>query len=296
MNTRAVGMIGLGLLGGALAERFLRAGLAVTGFDIAEDRRRALADLGGEPADSAASVIAGHNTVVLSLPTSDVVEAVLTEVSHQLRPGQFIVDTTTGDPERTAALGARLAGLGVRYLDATVSGSSEQARAGSVLVMAGGERSAFDACAELFAAFARQWFHVGPWGAGARMKLVSNLVLGLERAALAEGLAFAAACGLDPGETLKVLQAGAAYARVMDAKGPRMIARDFRPQARLAQHLKDVRLILAEGQRVGAHLPLSELHARLLEKVASAGFGDEDNAAVLRAFISAAARPAAPPA
>jgi 3-hydroxyisobutyrate dehydrogenase-like beta-hydroxyacid dehydrogenase len=116
------------------------------------------------------------------------------------------------------------------------------------------------------------------------MKLVVNLVLGLNRAALAEGLAFARACGLDPGEALRVLRAGAAYSQVMDAKGRKMVDHDFRPQARVAQHLKDVRLILAEAERAGAAVPLSELHRQLLERVVAAGLGDADNAAVIRAF------------
>jgi 3-hydroxyisobutyrate dehydrogenase-like beta-hydroxyacid dehydrogenase len=116
------------------------------------------------------------------------------------------------------------------------------------------------------------------------MKLVVNLVLGLNRAVLAEGLSLARACGLDLPETLRVLRAGAAYSRVMDSKGPKMIAGEFQPQARLSQHLKDVRLILAEAERAGALVPLSRLHRDLLEAVEAGGWGEEDNAAVIRAF------------
>jgi 3-hydroxyisobutyrate dehydrogenase-like beta-hydroxyacid dehydrogenase len=116
------------------------------------------------------------------------------------------------------------------------------------------------------------------------MKLVVNLVLGLNRAVLAEGLSLARSCGLDLPETLRVLRAGAAYSRVMDSKGPKMIAGEFQPQARLSQHLKDVRLILAEAERVGALVPLSRLHRDLLEAVEAGGWGEEDNAAVIRAF------------
>jgi 3-hydroxyisobutyrate dehydrogenase-like beta-hydroxyacid dehydrogenase len=116
------------------------------------------------------------------------------------------------------------------------------------------------------------------------MKLVFNLVLGLNRAALAEGLAFANACGLDPAEALRVLRSGVAYSRVMETKGPKMVGHDFRPQARLSQHLKDVRLILAEARRAGAAVPLSELHRALLERLEAAGLGDADNAAIIRAF------------
>jgi 3-hydroxyisobutyrate dehydrogenase-like beta-hydroxyacid dehydrogenase len=277
-------MVGLGLLGTALAERFLGAGYTVVGFDRDPARARALADMGGSSSASARKVVERCDRVVLSLPDTSTVAQVLDEVATDLRPGLFIVDTTTGEPERTAALGATLAEKGFHYLDATVAGSSEQVRAGEVVVLVGGERAAADACSDLFACFATQWFHLGPWGSGSRMKLVVNLVLGLNRAVLAEGLALARAFGLDLAETLRILRASPAWSRVMDTKGKKMIERDFRPQARLAQHLKDVRLIVAEAERLGGRAPLSALHRQLLEGLEAAGYGTEDNAAIVRAY------------
>lgn len=275
-----LGLIGVGLLGGALAERFLRGGYAVVGFDPREERRRALAELGGRAATSAREVVAGCRRVILCLPDSNVVTSVLHEAEPQL--GQTILDTTTGDPERTRATGEELAIKGIAYVDACILGSSDHVRGGEAVVMAGGER--IEDNVDLLRCFARQWFHVGPWGNGARMKLVVNLVLGLNRAVLAEGLAFARGCGLDPAAALEVLRAGVAYSRVMDTKGDKMLARDFTPQARVAQHLKDVRLILEQGQRVGSRMPLSEVHRALLERVVELGGGDDDNAAVIRAY------------
>ena len=195
-----------------------------------------------------------------------------------------MIDTTTGDPTQMAAIGDRLAARGVAYLDATVSGSSEQARRGDVVLMVGGDERAFAACGDVFGALARAAFHVGPTGSGAKMKLATNLVLGLNRMALAEGLALARGLGLDLGLTLSVLKEGAAYSRVMDAKGPKMIARDFTPQARLSQHLKDVRLILDEARRVGVASPLSEAHRTMLEMAVGAGYGDADNSAIFLAY------------
>ena len=116
------------------------------------------------------------------------------------------------------------------------------------------------------------------------MKLVLNLVLGLNRAVLAEGLEFARASGIDPWLALEILKASPAYSRAMDTKGARMLNEDFEPEARLSQHLKDVRLILASGERSGAQLPLSEAHRALLEIAESAGFGSLDNSAVIKAL------------
>lgn len=277
-----IGIIGLGLMGGALAARLRRARFGVVGFDVDERRRRALRKLGGQSADSATEVFAKCDRVLLSLPNSDVVESVLSAAAPALRRGLLILDTTTGEPEATARLGARLARRGVRYLDATVVGSSAQVRAGDVLVLVGGRRADFAAAREVFGTFAKQTFHIGPCGSGARMKLVVNLVLGLNRAALAEGLAFASSVGVSEKSALEILQAGAAYSRIMDTKGAKMIARNFKPQAKLSQHLKDVRLMLAASP---IPLPLSTAHRKLLEKAEALGLGEADNSAIIEALL-----------
>ena len=116
------------------------------------------------------------------------------------------------------------------------------------------------------------------------MKLVSNLVLGLNRAALAEGLLLAEALGLDPTAALDVLRGSAAYSRQMDAKGRKMIDGDFSNQARLSQHLKDVRLMLKAAADGGLTLALADTHRRLLERAEAMGLGDHDNSAVILAM------------
>jgi 3-hydroxyisobutyrate dehydrogenase-like beta-hydroxyacid dehydrogenase len=116
------------------------------------------------------------------------------------------------------------------------------------------------------------------------MKLVVNLVLGLNRAVLAEGLAFARASAFDPALALEVLKSGVAYSRVMDAKGRKMIEGDFAPEARLSQHHKDVRLILEAAVRTGAMLPLTQLHDFLLGQIEDRGLGNLDNSAIIRAY------------
>lgn len=231
-------------------------------------------------ADSAADVFCACDVVFLCLPNSDIVRDVLRDA--KLRAGQILIDTTTGDPREMAALGAELAEKGVHYLDATVSGSSAQLLQRDVLVMAGGEAAVFESCRELFMTFAREVVHVGPCGSGAKMKLVTNLVLGLNRAALAEGLVFAQQLDLDLTQTLDVMRRSMAYSRIMDTKGEKMIAQDFTPQAKLSQHLKDVRLMLAAS---GIPLPLSETHCQLLEKAEALGFGDADNSAIIEAIV-----------
>ncbi len=115
------------------------------------------------------------------------------------------------------------------------------------------------------------------------MKLVTNLVLGLNRAALAEGLVYAKAIGLEADAALTALMQSMAYSRIMETKGQKMVQGDFQTQARLSQHLKDIRLILADA---GMELPLSETHCRLLEIAERAGYGGEDNSAIIKAYDS----------
>lgn len=276
--SQQIGVIGLGLMGTALTERLLEHGYRVFVWNRSRDKAEPLVARGAVWCDDP---IAACERVVISLYTSEIVGQVLEQVQHGLRADQIIVDTTTGDPEQTAALGARLAAKGVQYLDAPISGSSEQTRRGEATVMVGGERETFEACADLWPVLGRKVFHTGACGSAAKMKLVSNLVLGLNRVALAEGLAFAEAIGIAPGSALEVLAGSMAYSRAMDAKGRKMIERDFTVQARLSQHLKDLRLMLDAATAAGLALPLADVHRELLERAEAAGLGELDNSAVI---------------
>lgn len=274
-------MIGLGLLGSALADRFEQDGFAVTGYDADASRCRG--------AQSAADIAQQCRTIVLSLPTSAIASRVIEALP--LSPGTLVIDTTTGEPAEMEAMAHRLGTAGVRYLDATVGGSSRVVSKGDAIVMVGGDASDYEAALPLLRCFARQTFHLGPCGAGARMKLAMNLVLGLNRAVLAEGLTFARALGVDPAVALEVLKAGPAYSRAMDAKGEKMLAADFTPEARLSQHLKDVRIILQEAAARQAPVPLSTVHRDLLAHAEALGFGQADNCAVIRAYDEAPQAP-----
>lgn len=290
LRSGPLGIIGLGLLGSALAGRAIESGLPVVGYDIAETARFQLATLGGEAVESAEAVANRCRTILLVLPHDGITREVLETLLPHIQPGSILFDATTGDAEETVLLGERLAQRGIHYLDTTISGSSVQARQGEALMMVGGDKTLFEQCMPLFQLFANQVVHTGPCGSGAKMKLVTNLVLGLTRACLAEGLVFAEAIGLELSYTLDVLKASAAYSRVMDTKGTKMIHQDFQPQARLSQHHKDVRLILEAAKREAIQLPLSQLHDQLLQQAETAGWGDKDNSAVIEALRIASKR------
>ena len=269
-------------MGGAFAGRLLRGGFLVIGCDIDPNCQAMLAKQGGTNVATAAEVLKRCDRVILSLPSHREVGQVIAAGAGAFRSGQIIIDTTTGDPEHTERLAADLAERGVTYLDATISGNSAQVREGTAVVMVGGEANAYAACSDVLAKLGCESFHTGPSGSGARMKLVTNLVLGLNRAALAEGLALGEAIGLDPDLTLRVMRRSPAYSRAMDVKGEKMIRSEFSPDARLSQHLKDVRLMLEMGEHAGLPMILSSAHRAILEQAEAAGLGALDNSALIQ--------------
>jgi len=286
MPQKPVGVIGLGLMGAAITERLLEDGYPVVVFNRTRDKAAPLEALGARWSDNP---LRECDRVVISLYTTEVVQEVLRQLEPGLTPGKVLIDTTTGNPQLTGELVAWLAERGVEYLEVPISGSSEQTRRREATALAAGRRDAFDACRDIMDSLAAKTYFVGPCGNALRMKLVANLVLGLNRAALAEGLVFAKAVGLVPQDALEVLMNSPAYSRTMDAKGPKMVAGDFTPQAKVSQHLKDVRLILAEAARAGQDLPLSMLHRKLLERAEALGCGELDNSAIIQAISQSGA-------
>lgn len=280
----SVGIVGIGLLGSAIAGRLLAANRLVYGYDTNAQQLTRFEQQGGMVAKDAASVIQNCQTVLLSLPSSDVVATVVGQLKSDVQPGQVVIDTTTGDPEQMIAIGQSLAELGAEYVEATVAGSSKQVGDGEAAIFVGGAAKTVDRVRPILDTLTDTFYFMGAVGTASRMKLVHNLVLGLNRAVLAEGLMFAKGMGIDQGEALRILQQTPAASRVMETKGARMVSGDFEPQARLSQHLKDVRLILAASNRSNCQTPLSELHRQLLETAVELGLGEFDNSAIIRVF------------
>ncbi|QDU90439.1 2-hydroxy-3-oxopropionate reductase [Pirellulimonas nuda] len=278
-----LGVVGLGLLGSALAERLLAGGFELLVFDREPDKAAPLVARGARWSENP---IADCRRVVFCLYTTEVVEEVLGRCDQSLQPGQVLIDATTGSPEATARLGRRLSDRGVDYLESPILASSDQTRRGEGVALVAGREPAFDACRDVFHAMVARAHYLGAWGNAAKTKLVNNLILGLNRAALAEGLCFAESIGLDPAAALAVLRQGNAYSGVMDTKGQKMIDGDFSPQAKLSQHAKDVRMIVSLAKSNARPLPLTSLHLELLERAEQEGLGERDNSAIIQTFAN----------
>jgi 3-hydroxyisobutyrate dehydrogenase-like beta-hydroxyacid dehydrogenase len=273
--TSNIGLVGLGLVGTAMAERMLAEGFGVIGFDIDSAKCEHLEQLGGKAVGNPAQVAEQIDRIILSLPSTDVVLEVVEGTGGILEAKSkggsrtaptYIIDTTTGEPDKTATLAQRLAEKDVYFLDAPFSGSSRQLRDKEIVFLVGGDKKAFEECKDIFDALGEKVFYVGESGSGSKAKLAGNLILGLNRLALAEGLVFASKLGLDPEAFLELLKVTPAYSAAMNVKGRKMLDGDFQPQARLRQHHKDVSIILKYAEKLKQELPLSRVHLDVLKK------------------------------
>src|SRR5215831_18311531 len=236
-DRKPVGLIGAGLLGQAFAHRLLEAGFEIVGFDVDSAKTAKLAELGGRPASSGADLARRCDPIVLAVFSTDQVEAV---VERELLPalgdgsGKIILCASTCDPDRIAALGKRVATRGLRLLETPVSGASGQVSRGEGVGLIGGDPQVVSVVEPVLRALFATYFHMGKIGDGGRAKLAINLILGLNRLAVAEGLVFAERLGLDPEAFLKVARSSAAYSQVMDVKGSKMVRNEFAAEGRVA--------------------------------------------------------------
>jgi 3-hydroxyisobutyrate dehydrogenase-like beta-hydroxyacid dehydrogenase len=290
MNSTPVAIIGLGLMGEVYAKRLLDAGIAVTGYDVDPARRARLAEIGGKPAETIAELanpsksMPARCIIVAVFSTAQVEEVIENHLLPTLGVGsnKIVLVMSTVDPDRVAALAARLVPRGIRYLDVPVSGTSDQVRRGDGVALIGGDATVAEEVADVFDALFARRFHVGKIGDGGRAKLAVNLILGLNRLALAEGLVFAEKLGLDPAAFLDVAKGSASYSQVMETKGYKMVRSDFTPEGRAKQTLKDCRLMLDQAAAIGQKLSMLELHAEVLEACVQAGEADMDNSVIIK--------------
>lgn len=282
MTDPPLGIVGTGLVGMALARRLLARGRQVIGWDTSAQARAAFAGAGGEVAGDAAALARCAPAIFVAVLDDAQVAQVLSAIGPAIRPRHLIVDVHTGDPKAAEAFAAGLAAQGAHYVDAPVAGSSAAIGRGEGVAMAGGDPDSLAAALPLLRGLFARVVPLGPAGHGMRAKLAINLVIGLNRAALAEGIAFAERLDLPAPAFLDLVRGSAADSGAVAAKGRRMVERDYTPpESRITQHRKDVSLIEAAAARHGAYLPLTAAHRGLLDAAIAAGDGALDNAAVI---------------
>jgi 3-hydroxyisobutyrate dehydrogenase-like beta-hydroxyacid dehydrogenase len=280
-----VGIIGLGLMGSALSERLIDAKVPVIGFDIEPAKCEKLRASGGMVAISARELAGQSRIIVVAVYVGDQVEELFGDIESGAAPARpTLVCTTTCTPDEIIRLARRAAGSSITLVEAPISGTSAELRAGTATALVAGEAGAIESVRTLLDILCPRCVQVGAIGDASRTKLAINLILQNNRAALAEGIAFAERLGLDGSAFLAAACQSAAYSRVMETKGEKMLARDYRPQSRISQTLRDAELILEEAGRGGLQLPMTATQADLLRAAIALEGPDSDSAAVIEAI------------
>ena len=277
-----VGVIGVGIMGSAMASNLLRAGHRVMGFDVEVTKAEALADRGLVVAPAAVDVAAASEIVILSLPTPAALHAVAAELSGSQFPGLVALETGTlpiVDKERARDV---LKGSGIELMDVPMSGTGLQAEDATLVVFASGSRRGFEQAQPVFEAIGRSAHYLGEFGNGSKMKYIANLLVAVHNLATAEAHALGIAAGMDPATVQRVMEDGVGSSKIFEIRGPMMVADHYPPAARLDIILKDATLISEFARSVGAPTPLLEAALGVYQDASAAGLGDLDAAALCR--------------
>ena len=283
-----VAFCGLGIMGGPMAATLARAGYELSVYTRTREKAEAFAaEHDARAAATPREAAEGAAVVITMVPDAPEVEEVLLGEQgavHGLGEGGLVIDMSTIAPTAARAIGERLGDDGAAFLEAPVSGSRPKAEDGTLTIMVGGEESDFERARPLFDVMGERIVHVGPRGHAQLAKLLTNTMGAVHAAALAEAVLAVEKAGVNPDAFLEVAAGSAGNSTVLGLKGHPMFERDFTPLFKLEHMLKDVRHCLDEAKALGVELSLGAFVEPLFAKAADAGHGEEDFAAVIRAF------------
>jgi len=291
MAIEKIAVIGLGAMGNSLAALLLKAGYQVTGYDIDPKQVKKLVKKGIKPAKSVAAAAKKNDLIILSLPNWSVVQTVVegnNGLLKTLQRGQIVVDTSTVPPNETKSMAAKLAKLGIEWMDVPISGAANQARVGNMVFMAGGRKSVFRKIKPVLDKIGKKTVYVGKNGDAAQLKLVVNQILYLNQAAAVEGLTLGLKAGLNPEVMLDVLTSGAASSDLLSARGEDMLKGNFKPKGALWIAIKDLGMALESARQHGVVLPIAGLYQQLMLSAQYAGWDKSDATVVMRTYAQIA--------
>ncbi len=281
MESRAVGIIGLGIMGSAMSGNLIRAGFKVLGYDVLPRRRNEHRKAGGSVARSCRDVAQRCDIILTSLPSSDALHDTAEELSKSSRPNQIVIETSTLPIPVKEAARKRLAARDAILLDCTLSGTGAQARVKDLVVYASGDRKSYRRIALVLDGFARAHYYVGAFGSGSKVKFVANLLVAIHNVAAAEAMVLAMKSGLDPGMVLKVVADGAGASRMLQVRGPMMVKGDYSDAAMKVQvWQKDMTIIGDYARKIDCPTPLFSASAPIYTAAMAMGRGAEDTGVV----------------
>ncbi len=278
---KRIAVIGLGIMGSAIARNLIAAGFSVSGFDIAAGRRQLLAADGVAERGSAAAAARGADVALTSLPSVAALDETVSRLVSEPQPGLIVIEASTLPIEAKQAAHDRLRAAGIIMLDCPLSGTGAQAVTRDLAVYASGDEAACSACREVFAGFARVSHYLGEFGNGSRMKFVANLLVAVHNAAAAEAIVLGTKAGLDPARILEVIGSGAGTSRIFQLRGPMMAKGVYTPPTATMHVLqKDSAIIAAFARALGVDTPMLAAAAPLYDEADAMGYADEDVGAV----------------
>jgi 3-hydroxyisobutyrate dehydrogenase-like beta-hydroxyacid dehydrogenase len=281
---KRIGIVGVGLLGSAVAARLLRGGFKVTGYDTRPEQVKALQAQGLQAANGLTETAAQADAVFTILPSLESVEKILAGPGGLIETAPrscTLIQMSTVSPGLARRLGETASAKGLGFLDAPVSGTSAMVARGECSIFVGGDRARAEACRPIFDAIAKKTCYVGDVGMAALAKLAANLLVAVNTAALAEALVLGAKGGLSPAVLLDALKESAGASKMLEVRGPLMASHRFDAQMKVDMFLKDFQLMIDEGRRLGVPLPLTTITQQLATAAAAAGRGEEDLAAII---------------
>jgi 3-hydroxyisobutyrate dehydrogenase-like beta-hydroxyacid dehydrogenase len=292
-SSPTIGIVGLGLLGHAVASRLRAAGHAVVGYDVAPERVEALQALGGRGLGSVSAVADAADPLLVLLPSLATVEDVILGPRGLLtagRTGQTVIQMSTISPALTERLARETEARGRGFLDCPVSGTSLQVARGQGMLIVGGAEALAERWRPVLESILKPVAYAGRAGQAMFVKLLANMLVALHSAAAAEALAMARRAGLDPARVLEILTSGAGSSGMLALRGPLMVRGEFPPQMKLELFMKDLHLIQEAAASVGAQIPLTEVAERLYGAAQAAGHGGEDLSVVVTTLQADAQR------
>jgi 2-hydroxy-3-oxopropionate reductase len=281
-----VGFIGLGIMGGPMAQHLQAGGHKLYLHDL-KNPPFSLVEGGATVCTSAAEVALRADIIIVMVPdTPDVEEALFGKegVAKGLRPNSIVVDMSSISPIETKKFAKKINALGCEYLDAPVSGGEVGAKAASLTIMVGGPESAFAIVKPLFELMGKNITLVGGNGDGQTTKVANQIIVALNIQAVAEALLFASKAGADPARVREALMGGFANSRILEVHGERMVKRTFNPGFRIALHQKDLNLALQGAKAMGLSLPNTAMAQELMNACSANGMAAMDHSALCRAI------------
>jgi 2-hydroxy-3-oxopropionate reductase len=282
-----LGFIGLGIMGKPMASHLVKAGHTVHVCDLVEESVKHLCSLGGKACSCCREIAQKSDIIFIMVPDTPDVEAALfgaEGVAEGLKPGSIVVDMSSISPIATKEFAKRLAAMGVKMLEAPVSGGQVGAENATLSIMVGGPPDVFNQIKPYFELMGKNIVHIGDHGDGQTCKVANQIVVALTIEAVGEALLFASKAGADPAKVRAALLGGFAQSRILELHGERMIKHNFNPGFRIRLHQKDLNLALEAARSMGLSLPNTALAQELFNAVAAQGGSDLDHSAMVLAL------------